>query len=280
MPTPNIPIVNQGLLYVNNIQMSAGALNADNLTTATLILQPGQCRDSTDTNDIVLSTATTLNPVAANIGKVNGTDVGAIAIDTMYAVYVIADSTQYRTTGTLLSTNFTAPTLPFGYDMFRRVGAIFTAHAAARFVYFHQRGNGPVRDLWYAYNNICLSAGNSTTLVSFNLTGAAGNVANQVPLTASKAYVFAHLVVGAGGIGHAIFSADATVTVANGGAIAANPGTGEVILSSWTSQNVDASLVIPCTPSAGPVLPMQSFYAIDANATSVSVSVQGFQDLL
>lgn len=280
MTTPNVPIVNQGLLYVNNMQMSAGALNADNLTTATLIIQPGQCRDSTDTNDIDLSAAATLNPVASNTGKVNGLDVGTIAIDVLYAVYVIADSTQYRTAGTLLSTNFTTPTLPFGYDMFRRVGAVFTAHAAARFVYFHQRGNGAVRDMWYAYNNQCLGAGNATVLTAINLTGAAGNVANQVPLTASKAYIYAQLTADAGGRREAIFSADATVTVANGGAIEANPGTGEVIMSAATSTIVDASLIVPVTASAGPVLPMQTFYAVSNGAAALNVSVQGYQDLL
>lgn len=280
MPTPNTPIVNQGLLYVNNLQMSAGALNGDNLTTATVIVAAGQCRDSTDTNDIDLSAAATLNPVASNTGKVNGLDVGTIAIDLLYAVYVIADSTAYRPTGTLLSLNFTTPTLPFGYDMFRRVGTVLTAHGAARFVYFNQRGNGAGRDIWYSYNTLVLNAGNQTALTAINLTKLAAGNANVVPLTASKAYVFAALTADAGAARSAIFSADATITVANGGAIAADPGTGEVIMSAFTSTAVNASLIVPVTPSAGPVLPMQTFYAVSNGAAALNVSVQGYQDLL
>ena len=278
MTTPNVPIVNEGLLYVNGLQMSAGALNGDNLTTATLVIQNGQCRDSTNVNDINLTAGPyTLNP--ANKGA-NGIDTGTIAIDTMYAVYVIGSSTLSQPSATLLSTSFTAPALPLGYDMFRRIGSIFTAHAAARFVYFHQRGNGSARDMWFAYNNQCLAAGNAIVLTAFNLTGAAGNVANQVPLTASKAYVYAQLTADAGGRREAIFSADATITIANGGAIEGNPGTGEVIMSAAASTVVDASLTIPVTASAGPVLPMRSFYAVSDAGAALNVSVQGYQDLL
>src|SRR5271163_1557919 len=125
MTTPNIPVVNKGLLYVNGFAVSQGAINVANLATNAINVTGGQCRDSTDTNDIVLPNATyTLNPLIS--GQVNALDVGALAAAvTLYYVYAISDSTQYRTPGTLLSLAdniFATPVLPFGYDMYRRVG--------------------------------------------------------------------------------------------------------------------------------------------------------------
>ena len=288
VPSPTVPMVNGGLYYVNGLKMSPGPLNADNLTTGTIVVTGGLARDSTNVNDIVLPTTNAagstilyvLNPAATGVGQVNGLDTGTIAIDLLYAVYAIGDSRSYNPSGTLLSLNFSAPLLPDGYDMFRRIGAVLTAHAAARFVYFDQRGNGSVRDMWYAYNNLALNGGAAVALTAFNLSAVGAGTANQVPITAGKAYVFASLVADAGGTRYAVFSGQNTVTIANGGAIAANPGTGEVIMSAAASTTVAESLAIPVTPSAGPALPATSYYAVSNAAAALSVSVQGYQDLL
>lgn len=292
MTTPNTPVVNKGLLYVNGLGMAPGALNADNLTTATVLISAGQARDSTDINDIVLPA--TVAPGAANPNNVpvdanapaytlnsaqtgaGGLDVGTIAIDLLYAVYVIASSNSNVQPSTLLSLSFTQPLLPFGYDMFRRVGAVLTAHANARFKWFDQRG----RDMWYATNVIALAAGAATTLTSFNLSAAGAGTANQVPVTATKAYVLAALTADAGGTRTAVFSAQNTITIANGGAIGANPGTGEVIMSSPASTVTSASLIIPVSTTAGGVLPATSFYAVSNGAAALAVSVQGYIDSL
>lgn len=278
VPQPTVPMVNDGLLYVNGLQMSPGALNADNLTTASIVVQNGQARDSTNTNDIVLSSGPyTLNSA---LSGANGLDTGAIAIDLLYAVYVIGSSTSAQPSATLLSLSGTQPQLPFGYDMYRRIGWVLTAHAHARFVYFDQRGNGSARDMWYAYNVQVLNGGASAALASFNLSATGAGNANQVPITASKAYVLASLVADAGALRYAVFSAQNTITIANGGAIAANPGTGEVIMSANANDTTVSSLAIPVTPTAGPVLPATSFYAVSNAAAALSVQVQGYQDLL
>lgn len=296
---PAIPIVNQGNLYVNGLQVTAGALNADNLTTGTLIIANGAARDSTNVNDIVLPT--TVLPTAANPNNLptdanapfytlnpavngrNGLDVGTIAIDTLYAVYAIAASgeqssknTNLIQPGVLLSTNFSTPTLPYGYDMYRRIGTVLTAHAAARFVYFAQRGNGAQRDTWYNVPFTVLSGATGAgtdALTSFNLTSTAAGTANVVPITASKAYILSALTADAGGTRTAVYAANNTVTIANAATA------GMVITSSPASTVTSASLIIPISSTAG-IMPMKAYYALSNTSASLSVSVQGFLDLL
>jgi hypothetical protein len=276
MSTPNIPIVNKGLLYVNGFAVSQGAITVANLATAVINVAGGQCRDSTDTNDIILPNATyALNPLIS--GQVNALDVGDLAAAvTLYYVYAIADSTQYRTPGTLLSLadNIVAtPTLPFGYDMYRRVGTVLSNAAGTGILSFHQRGNGSGRDTWW---NVpiatALAAGNAVVLTSFNWSNATPTPI--VPLTAGKVFAKVALTADAGGTRTCVFDADGSVTIANAATV------GEVIISSPASTVTTASLQIPCTPGAGPVLPMTSFYAVSNAAAAVAVLVHGFVDLL
>lgn len=91
----------------------------------TLNLNPGVCQDSTGVFTLELSAVALLD--ITNIGVVNGLDAGAAAIDTWYAVHVIADSAGVNPTGGLLSLSDTAPILPAGYDIFRRAGWVFNA---------------------------------------------------------------------------------------------------------------------------------------------------------
>ena len=274
---PNIPIVNLGTLYVHGLGISPGALNGDNLTTATVTIAGGACRDNFDVSDMVLAASVSVN--SALSGQVNGLDQGAVAIDTLYAVYLIADSRGYSPTGGLLSTNFAAPLLPGGYDSFRRVGCVLTAHAAARFKWFDQRSavNSTARDMWYATNVLCLNAGASATLASFNLSAVGAGTAPQVPITALKAYLLAALTADAGGTRLAIFAPQNTITIANGGAIAADPGTGEVIMSSPASTVTTASLLVPTSVNAGLV---RTYYAVSNTSAALSVQVQGYIDQL
>jgi hypothetical protein len=78
--------------------------------------------------------ALTLN--AATIG-VNGIDAGGLANNTWYYIYLISNG---ATTGCLLSTSATAPTMPSGYTFKYRIGAQRTA-GAATFNRVLQKGN-------------------------------------------------------------------------------------------------------------------------------------------
>lgn len=263
MPTPNVPVVNAGLLYVNGLTLTAGPINADVLSTATLLIGPGQARDSTDVNDIELEATATLNTALA--GVVNGLDQGALAATTKYAVYVIGDSTQYNDTGTLLSTSFTNPILPFGYDMFRRIGTVLSNAAGTRLLNFHQRGTDSIRNTYYAVPlATAVVAGNSAVLADVVLT-------TWVPTTATKVQILSALTSDAGGVRTVVYSADRTTT------IAAAATAGEVIMSSPASVITSASLVVPVT-SAAAVQTIQ--YAVSNAAAAVAVSVQGFEDAL
>jgi hypothetical protein len=282
MTTPNIPIVNEGLRYANGLQLSPGPVNADNVTTGTLIIQNGQCRDSTDTNDIVLNAGPyTLNPA---LNGVNGIDIGGVlALDTLYYVYVIADSRSYQPAATLLSANdgitvvaglVQNPMLPAGYDMFRRIGTVLTSHVAApntRFFWFRQQGNREVRDTWYGVPKPVFAAAAVNVNTLFNWTTTAAGLANVVPRTAGKVYCLVTLAPNAIG-SYARLCTDATQLVAN------NPFEQEIVATAV--QSTVGNLQIGTLPSAGPVLPMQSAFYNTADGSTIAVSCEGFQDLL
>jgi hypothetical protein len=266
MSNPGIPIVNSGLLYVNDLQVSAGPLTAvANIACSTLTIQNGQCRDSTDTNDISLEEG----PYTLNInliGSVNGLDTGnGIGISELYSVYVIGDSRGYKPSGTLLSLSFTRPTLPFGYDMFRHIGTVQSDGTGVGILNFHQRGDGSSRSTWYAVPiATSVAAGNSAVFAPVTVTA-------TVPITASSVFFKSVLTADAGATRTVVYSADATTT------IAAAPTAGEVIMSSPASTVTSMSLVVPVKNTAG-VMTFQ--YAVSNAAAAVAVLVQGFMDEL
>jgi hypothetical protein len=180
---PNTPIVNAGLLYVNGCYMNW-------LSTTTLSVTSGQCRDVTNTADIVLGATTTITSTTVGV---NGVDVAAAVASSFYAVYVIGSSTDQKPGACLLSLSSTAPSLPFGYDMFRRVGYVLT-DSSAHFLNFWQEG----RNMFYDVGISVLSAGTSTTYANVALTTAvppeATNVNLVVTYTANSATNVAHFL--------------------------------------------------------------------------------------
>lgn len=175
------PMVNLPSLYVDGLGIAPAS------TTTTLTLSSGAARDSTNVADISLSADVTIN--AAVVGA-NGIDTGALAASTFYYVYVIGSSLsaspeinidkQVSTlaSGTtilngtviaegqvtqptytvannkqpagLISLSATAPTLPTGYDMFRRVGAVLTSGGSVFLPFFQDDTvGGTNRKMWY-----------------------------------------------------------------------------------------------------------------------------------
>jgi hypothetical protein len=92
-----------------------------------------------------------LNVDGATTGA-NGLDTGALAVSTWYAVWVIA-STRGESLAGLLSASFTSPTLPAGYTLKRKVGAVRTGGSVAEFWRFFHFGN------WWIWNE---DIGNTT----------------------------------------------------------------------------------------------------------------------
>ena len=90
------------------------------------------------------------SPVTADItvAGAGGLDTGVEAADTWYAVYVIADTSGVNPVDALLSVSFITPTLPAGYDIFFRLGAVRN-NAASDFLEFLQtNGERNRHHLW------------------------------------------------------------------------------------------------------------------------------------
>jgi len=132
MLRPNSPIVNAGLLYVNGLALDALVIPSVPVSSyvsgKAFIVEPGQARDSTNTNDIFLNqpfvdgVPYVLNnlPVGAVLNALqvgaNGLDVGVLAASSLYNVYVIGsslnvDSSLFAVGGGPL--NFLPPNAPF-----------------------------------------------------------------------------------------------------------------------------------------------------------------------
>lgn len=154
----NTPIVNARVAYVNGLALTW-------LTTTTFRLEAGACSNSNDVNDIVLPSAVT--NLITHVG-VNGVDIAAAVASSFYAVYVIGDSTEYNPTASIISLNGTKPSLPFGYDMYRRVGYVLT-DGASHVLQFWQYGNGSSKDMWYDTGIATPAITTSATYVSQSL---------------------------------------------------------------------------------------------------------------
>lgn len=246
LPIPNYPLTNAGELYVSG-------LNIVWLTATTISLSAGQARDSRNVGDIILSDDVTID--GAENG-VNGLDSGALANDTLYAVWAIADSTAYNSSAGLLSTSFSEPVLPGGYDMARRVGSLLTSGAAA-ILDFTQVGEGRNREIWYATAVATdIAAGNA---VAF----AAVDSSDSVPSTAKEILFFAELTADAGATRTAAFRAGASSSAA-----------GQAIISSPASTVTSVNVRVPCSGVA------ETDYLVSDAAAAIDISVQGYLDVL
>jgi len=97
-------------------------------STTAVAVSAGVCADSTNAYLLSLSSFTktlqTSGAWTAGTGN-NGLDTGARANNTWYHVYVIASATG-GSVDVLFSLSATAPTMPSGYTLFRRIGSIKT----------------------------------------------------------------------------------------------------------------------------------------------------------
>lgn len=177
------PMVNAGSLYINGLGISPG-------TTNVLVnVAAGAARDSTNQDDIVFGSSVIINS-AVNGANGLDTGSATLANNTFYYVFaigsslssgqeisniqavstmasgttilngtVIAEGTITQPSATvsnnpqpagLLSLSATAPTLPLGYDMFRRIGAVLTDGAGHILPFWQDNGaNGSGRKMWY-----------------------------------------------------------------------------------------------------------------------------------
>lgn len=136
-----------------------------------ITITAGSATDSTGVKFITLSSPAIID--ISEIGEPNGLDVGIAANDTWYAVYVIADSLGVNPTSGLFSLSATAPTLPLGYDLFRRVG--WVRNLTAAFATYMIDGTQSRRQISYTTENsafVLLSAGAATTYTAVSASSA------------------------------------------------------------------------------------------------------------
>lgn len=169
--TANTPIVNAGVKYVNGLELTRTA-------NKTISMAQGAARDSSNVNDIVLDSAVTINGAAVGA---NGVDVAAIVLNSFYAVYVIGDSTKYEAAAGLLSLDADQPSLPSGYDMYRRVGWILT-DGSANILQFWQFGEGQERTYYYDVGIAELTNGTQTSFTEVDLATSVPPIATDVLL--------------------------------------------------------------------------------------------------
>jgi hypothetical protein len=175
------PMVNAGELYVNGLHLVY-------IGNTSITVTAGACRDSTNQDDIVLAADTTLSIASNGVNALDTGTVAAntfyyvyaigsslsatpeINIDKQYNIFasgttilngtVIAEGqntpqpaytvTNNQQPATLLSASNSAPTLPAGYDMFRRVGTVLTDGSSHILAFWQdQTGQGTNRKMWY-----------------------------------------------------------------------------------------------------------------------------------
>lgn len=186
----SIPIVNLPDLYVDNLQLTK--------TSNTLLtVSTGQARDSSNTYDIVVSVPLVINTAFKGAG---GLDTGTLAANTLYAVFVIFDTTNQVPVSSVFSLSATDPVMPstrgVTYGAFRRVGWIRT-NATSQITDFYMVGNSHERTVTYSLTKgdaVILTAGNSDTFTPITL------MAGFVPSTSTRVkfvYQFNNALAGA-----------------------------------------------------------------------------------
>ena len=118
-------------------------------------------RDSTDMLSMEFTGVLTADITTSGSG---GLDTGVEAADTWYAVHVIGSTLGLNPPNVLLSLSATAPTIPTGFDVFRRVGWIRN-NSSSDFIDFLQFGNGSWRTYMWANataDRVILSGGNAS----------------------------------------------------------------------------------------------------------------------
>lgn len=172
------PVTNAGLLYVNNLQVTRTG-------NTTLSVAAGQCRDSNNIVDLILSTATTIDTSVSGFG---GLDTGTFAASTFYYVYLIGDSSNKNPTGPILSASASTPTLPFDYDSYRLIG-IEKTDGSIHFLIRNVVGNGNARTCYWdeALAASVGGSGTATTLTAIDLSGCVPPI-NLTPFVAQVAF--------------------------------------------------------------------------------------------
>lgn len=235
--------------YIAGLQMSA-------TQSATFNCGAGQAVDSTNSTIMSLPSALNKTSAAWAAGTGNGSlDAGAIAISSSYHAFLIQNLTT-GLTDILTSLSPTAPTLPAGYTLFRRIGSMLT-NGAAQWQAFTQFGD--------EFRLVLPPADINTAITTTTPTLYALSVPNLIMVTAIVAF---NCSVGNGATNYGTLSAPAS------GGLAAGVGTAQVVWSP-TIGTVGQAVAMAQTNTA-----KQIYAAVSsASSTTIQLSSQGWIDL-
>jgi len=111
-------IINSPTIFVPNKYLSGFICTRTG--AGTYDISAGSCMDSTDTESIESEATVSVDITVSGAG---GLDTGVEASNTWYYLHVIYNPTTDVVAG-LISASSGAPTLPSGFDVFRRVGVV------------------------------------------------------------------------------------------------------------------------------------------------------------
>jgi hypothetical protein len=141
------------------------------VSTTSITLKSGLCRDSSDEQNISLASDVTIN--FSTVGA-NGIDSGAIGASKTYYVFAIGNSLNNNASAGLVSLSAT-PTLPLGYDMFRQVGFV-KSDASSHVIKFFHYGKGNDRKHYYDDPISVLTTGAAVSDTAIDLSAAVPSV--------------------------------------------------------------------------------------------------------
>ena len=146
--TVAIPVIDSSYLNIQGMQLRW-------VSNSLINIFPGQARDSTNQNDIILEELSTISTKVMGLG---GLDQGTLIMNNFYNIYIIGSSLGIVPTGAIFSQASNtdpyniAPILPVYYDIFRRIGGVALV-SSTNFYPFVQTsygiGNNTVRRMWY-----------------------------------------------------------------------------------------------------------------------------------
>lgn len=237
--TTYVPFANYPFKYVNDFLLS------NNITTPNSIvdLTAGNCRDSTNTFQIVSNDVININ--ITNLG-INGLDFGTVTTNALYCVYVIADAFNGLPPAGLISSSATSPVMPDGYNIFKLIGYVRT-DGSSNIMKGYWSGNGTNRSFVYDLEIIALSGGAATSYTAVSLSNKIPAIQNTMayinivgtPSAASR--VLALQPYGATGDFWSIGSQVATVLIFGGTQMPTRLNSGAPSISyKWTAGGGDA----------------------------------------
>lgn len=200
--TQNLPIFDLPNLDVSGLVLSNNATTPNSQVD----ISAGTARDMNNVIDLrigannpniqgnVVNTPLTLNML---VNGLNGLDTGAVAADTLYAIYLVGDSRYYNPVGALATlasnvVNNVGPLMPFGYDSLRLIGFIAT-NGSSNIQAFREIGNGHFRQVIYAVGQQVLGSGNATAFAEVDVS------ALVPPINNTMMTLNAHLTPGTAG---------------------------------------------------------------------------------